>query len=236
MNAIEAAQAFLDKHFPECSTAFLAGSVMRGEATATSDLDIFMITSREGTPYRESFYEFGWPIEAFVHSSASYQEFLLSNIKRRRPSLPMMCVEGTILRDSDGLAQSITEEARMLLGQGPKPLSPREIIDFRYRITDLLDDFVGSEKLGESYFVANNLAEEATNLILGYHRQWIGHGKWVPRALSRFDPNLAQQLTTVLKNFYQRGEKEGLISYANHALNLVGGRLFEGYSAGRSDS
>ena len=67
-------------------------------------------------------------------------------------------------------------------------------------------------------------------------RQWIGHGKWVSRALSRFDPNLIQQLTVALENFYQRGEKEGLISYANQALNLVGGRLFEGYSAGKGDS
>ena len=236
MNAIEAAKAFLDKHFPECSTAFLAGSVLRGEATTTSDLDIFIITSREGTPYRESFYEFGWPIEAFVHSSTSYQEFFLSNIKRRRPSLPTMCVEGIILRDSNHLAQSITDEARLHLERGPEPLSPREIIDFRYRVTDLLDDFVGSEKLGESYFVANNLAVEATNLILCYHRQWIGYGKWVLRALNKFDPKLVQQLTTALENFYQRGEKEGLINFANQALDLVGGRLFAGYSAGKGDS
>ncbi len=233
MNAIEAAQAFLIKHFPECSTAFLAGSILRGEATATSDLDIVIVTSREGTPYRESFYEFGWPIEAFVHSSTSYQEFFLSDIKRRHPSLPTMCAEGIILRNTNGLGQSITEEAQMLLRQGPEPLSPREIIDFRYRITDLLDDFVGSEKLGESFFVANNLAVVATNLILGYHCRWIGHGKWVLRALRKFNPDLAQHLTGALENFYQRGEKEGLISFVNQALDLVGGRLFEGYSAGK---
>ena len=72
--------------------------------------------------------------------------------------------------------------------------------------------------------------------MLGYHRRWIGHGKWVLRALRRFDPGLAQQLQVALENFYQRGEKEGLVSFANQALDLVGGRLFEGYSAGKGDS
>ena len=235
MNAIEAAQAFLAKHFPECSTAILAGSVMRGEATATSDLDIVIITTREDTPYRESFYEFGWPIEAFVHSATSYREFFFSDIKDATPSLPTMCVEGIILRDSEGLAQSIKKEARMLLEKGPEPLSPKEIIEFRYRITDWLDDFVGSEKLAESYFIANNLAVAATNLILSYHHRWIGHGKWVLRALNKFDPHLAEQLTVALENFYQRSEKEGLINYANQALDLVGGRLFEGYSSRKGD-
>jgi hypothetical protein len=233
MQAIEAGQAFIDKYFPECLAAFLAGSVIRGKATSTSDLDIVIITNREGTPYRESFFEFGWPIEAFVNNSSSYRDFFFSNIKRRRPSLPMMCVEGIILRDADGLAQSIKAEAQMLLEHGPEPLSQREIIDLRYEITDLLDDFVGSEKLGESFFVANDLAVAATNLILGYHRRWIGRGKWVLRALREFDPHLAQQLALALENFYQRGEKESLINFAKQALQLVGGRLFEGYSAGK---
>lgn len=40
MNAIAAANQFIELRFPSCQAASLAGSVVRGEATNTSDLDI----------------------------------------------------------------------------------------------------------------------------------------------------------------------------------------------------
>lgn len=81
MDALAAARAFIDQHFPECTAAFLAGSTLRGEATATSDLDIVIITTREGTPYRESFIAFGWPIEVFVHDNNLYRVYFASDVK-----------------------------------------------------------------------------------------------------------------------------------------------------------
>ena len=42
-------------------------------------------------------------------------------------------------------------------------------------------------------------------------------------------------IVAALENFYQRGEKEDLISFTNQALDLVGGRLFEGYSSRKGD-
>jgi len=42
MEGQDAARAFVAKHFPDCLAAVLFGSVARGEATATSDLDIIM--------------------------------------------------------------------------------------------------------------------------------------------------------------------------------------------------
>jgi DHA1 family tetracycline resistance protein-like MFS transporter len=44
LDAIEAATNFVAQTFPTCDAAFLAGSVVRGEATATSDLDIVIVT------------------------------------------------------------------------------------------------------------------------------------------------------------------------------------------------
>lgn len=39
---LEAAQRFISTQFPRCQAALLAGSVGRGQATATSDLDIIL--------------------------------------------------------------------------------------------------------------------------------------------------------------------------------------------------
>src|SRR5262245_37079299 len=87
MEAIEAARAFVQDHFPESLAAFLGGSVVRDQATPTSDLDIVIITTREDAPYRQSLLAHGWPIEVFVHSHLSYQDYFASDAARRRPTL-----------------------------------------------------------------------------------------------------------------------------------------------------
>lgn len=230
MEAIEAAKNFVAQVFPFCDAAFLGGSVVRGDATATSDLDIVIVTRETQKAYRQSLSAFGWPIEAFVNTPASYRAFFASDAQRRRPSLPRMCAEGIILIDRNGSAQRIQQEAQALLDQGPEPLSTAEMMQLRYQLTDSLDDFAGSVRPGESFFLAATVAGLATELILGYHCQWIGKGKWVLRALHAFDAHLAQRLADALESFSQRGEKDPLMVFAQDALQLVGGRLFDGYS------
>ena len=231
MDAIEAAKNFVAQAFPTCDAAFLGGSVVRGEATATSDLDIVIVTRETQVAYRQSLYASGWPVEAFVHTPTSYSAFFASDVQRRRPSLPHMCAEGFILLDRSGSAQRIKQEAQALLDQGPEPLSTAEVTQMRYQLTDHLDDFAGSVRPTESFFIATMVAELATELILGYHRQWIGKGKWVLRALHAFDAHLAQRLNDALESFFHREEKDQLIVFAQDALQLVGGRLFDGYSS-----
>ncbi|HER2162506.1 TPA: nucleotidyltransferase domain-containing protein [Streptococcus pyogenes] len=60
------------KHFPNCQGALLAGSVVRGEATETSDLDIVVFDKNLSSPYRESLIAFSWAIEVFVNNLTSY--------------------------------------------------------------------------------------------------------------------------------------------------------------------
>lgn len=229
MKPIDAASAFIEERFPECSAAFVGGSVIRGEGTATSDLDIVVITERPEAPYRESVREFGWPIEAFVHTQESLRHYFKKDVDARRPALPRMCREGIVLRDSDGLAQRIQEEANDLIERGPEALTASDIEQRRYAVTDLLDDFVGCANLEEGVFIANDLAVAATDLLLLRHRQWIGRGKWVPRRLKHLDPKLADQLVNALRAYYQSEAKGDLIRFAEQTLDLVGGRLFEGY-------
>lgn len=79
MNAREAARKIVEQHFPSCTGAVLAGSVVRGKATNTSDLDIVIFDKKLPASYRTSFNSFGWPVEAFVHNSESYKFFFESD-------------------------------------------------------------------------------------------------------------------------------------------------------------
>lgn len=76
MKAMEAAKSIITSHFPNCDVALLGGSVARGEATKTSDLDIVIIDPSLSSCYRESFYSNGWPVEVFVHNFETYKTFL----------------------------------------------------------------------------------------------------------------------------------------------------------------
>jgi predicted nucleotidyltransferase len=235
MDSLDAARAIVAERYDGCDVALLAGSVVRGQATATSDLDIVIVDARLAVPYRESFVAHGWPVEAFVNTPESYRRFFASDAERRTPSLPAMCAEGVVLRDRDGLAERIKMEARDWLARGPAPLSAREIRDARYALTDRLDDFIGATRRDEGMFAAHALATLAAEFVLAAHRAWSGRGKWLIRALRRFDPETAERLATALEAYYRGERKDELIAFVDDALAPFGGRLFVGYSTGKDE-
>lgn len=226
---VEAAQAFVDQRFPDARVALVASSVLRGEGTETSDLDIFVVATRPDAPYRASYREQGWPIEVFVHTADSWRDYFAQDRERRRPTLLMMCRESVVLRDHAGLAARIKAEASELLDQGPPALSAAEVEDYRYAVTDLVDDFVGCVQRDEGILIAHDLAVAAADLILAWHHQWTGQGKWLLRALRRLDPELAYRLSASLLAYAEHGDKAPLLHFADEALRPAGGRLFEGY-------
>ncbi|MEC0014847.1 nucleotidyltransferase domain-containing protein, partial [Bacillus cereus] len=59
MKAIDAAQNIITLQFSNCDVALLGGSVVRGEATKTSDLDIVIVDQSLTSCYRDSFYSNG---------------------------------------------------------------------------------------------------------------------------------------------------------------------------------
>lgn len=228
LDAVAAALAVVERECPTCLAAFLAGSVVRGEATASSDLDIMVIVPEGSPTYRESFRAFDWPVELFVHTPSAHRQFAATDAARRRPSTSMMDCEGIILRDVDGLASQLKREACALLEQGPPPLAAAELAQARYTVSDLMDDLVEA-RADEAFFIAAHLVEASANLILDCHRRWRGSGKWAPRMVRRLDPALATRLAEALSAFYTAGDKSTLMDFAADALTLAGGRLWEGF-------
>lgn len=228
----KAAKLFTLNHFPHCHGALLAGSVVRGEATETSDLDIVIFDKNLKSAYRESVIEFGWNIEVFVHNFTSYKEFFKSDCERARPSLPKMVSEGIILRDS-GIMEHIKKEANDLLEKGPEEWSAETIRMKRYFITDALDDFIGCTMRAEEIFIANTLAELVSEFILRTNRKWIGTSKWVIRSLRNHDEKFANRFVDAFDTFYKTGDKNKVIVMVDDILQPYGGRLFQGFSLGK---
>lgn len=129
LDPVEAAKQFINRHFPFCQGALLAGSVVRGEVTETSDLDLVVFDNKLDSAYRESLFEMDWPIEVFVHNLTSYKEFFQADCRRARPSLPRMVSEGIVIKDT-GIMESIKLEARQILDNGPEKWSNDTIAHF----------------------------------------------------------------------------------------------------------
>ncbi|KRG11499.1 nucleotidyltransferase domain-containing protein [Lederbergia galactosidilytica] len=227
-----AAQLVIEKRFPDCQAALLAGSVVRGEATSTSDLDIVIFEQKLTSSYRESFIDFGWYIECFVHNLSSYKKFFESDCKSAKPSMPKMVSEGIVLRGAP-IIKTIKKEANDLLKKGPDKWSKETIDMKRYFLTDVLDDFKGCSKREEAIFLVNTLAELTIEFILRMNRQWIGSSKWTIRALKNFDEDLAKDFILALETFYQKNEKGKIIQFVEEAIAPYGGLLFAGFSMGK---
>jgi hypothetical protein len=233
ISARQAAIKFVESYFPNCEVAYLAGSVVRGEETESSDLDIIIIDSSVGESYRQSLTEFDWPIEVFVHNMFTYKNFFKENIDRARPSLPQMCAEGIILRDT-GHASRIKNEALQLLKAGPTPWRSIEIERARYHLTDLLNDLEGSTNGIEDLFVVSKLADLTHEFVLRVNGHWIGEGKWIIRALKEYNEDFAARFAEVFDLYYSSREKAGVIHFVDEIIAPYGGRLFEGYSSSHS--
>ncbi|MDF2608436.1 MAG: nucleotidyltransferase [Bacillales bacterium] len=232
LEAIEAAKNFINKYFPDCQGALLAGSVTRGEATETSDLDIVIFHKDIPSAYRESLIESGWPIEVFVHNFTSYLEYFESDCKRARPSLPRMVSEGLVLKD-ENILDNIKSEAQEFLNKGPEVWTDNTIILKRYFITDVLEDFIGCTNRSEGIFVANSLAELVSEFVLRTNRKWTGTSKWALRSLKQYDLEFAEKFVYAFDEYYKNNKKCAVINLVDDVLQPYGGRMFEGFSLGK---
>ena len=225
---IEAANKFVEYYFPKAQASMLAGSVAREEHNDKSDLDIIVITDEVETPFRQSYVEFGWNIEAFVFNNKNYMDFFEKDARRKRPSLPNMVIESIVLKD-DQIIKIMKKQAKSLLQKGPEKLSENEIRDFRYEITNLLDDLEGETDYFKNLFIVSELVEKLKQFTLLVNGYWDSKGKYNVKSLNNFDEQIAGIFLMAMEEYYKNENKDVLISLSNDILNIQGGKLFEGY-------
>ncbi len=227
-DAVTVAVNYINDSFPTAYCAILGGSVVRGEGTDNSDLDIFVCGDFNEAPYRKSVIYQEWPIEVFVHDKVSYLEFYSIDALEGRATLPRIISEGRVIKDN-GMAAQIKDEANQVLLKGPFPWTEKELTIKRYFLTDLLDDFEGCKKREEGIYIAGKLAEVCHEFLLRTNNCWTGHSKWIPRAMKKFNSEEAAALTRALDAYYLKNDKQPLIHYTDRVLAEHGGRLFNGF-------
>lgn len=227
---IATARHALSERFPEAELAFLAGSVVRGEATATSDLDLVVVFSQLERAYRISFTLDTWPIEAFVHDPETLHYFMAEFDRPSGvPSMPAMVTEGIVVPGETALSARLKQQAAEVLKAGPPPLDARELDKRRYFISDLADDLVAPRSAAEARATGTRLYGILADFALRAAGEWSATGKSIPRRLRAVDGELAGRFDAAFEALFANNDANPVIELVDRVLKPYGGRLRDGF-------
>lgn len=230
--AVQAAREFVAEHFPDCAAAVLFGSFAHGDPAENSDLDLLIIERGRIRRYQRHFRERDWFIDVTALSLRLCTKRLLrknSCWHHRDPDFPLLiaCARGTELKDDRGIIRELRHAAKLVLENGPVPLTAQEISNYRWLITEGLEDFVDAEDRAEAWFTAFQTVIETSRFLLGYNRQWtLEDPRWVYRNIRNYDHVLARELLDGLERYSRSDDRAQLARPVESILNLAGGKLY----------
>jgi predicted nucleotidyltransferase len=179
---------------PEILAVIVAGSIIRGEGAATSDLD-FWIPVNSDYRQRKSFLVGDVPVEIFMNPPEQILNYIASGDYH---AMAMM---------GDGLLLWVREESRELIirlrkwcragyALGPPALGEEARKARRYAIIDQLQDAhdILRTDPAMSSLLMGRVVEQALNLYYAERRIWLPKGKRLLADLRARDPELAVRL------------------------------------------
>ena len=232
----EAAQGIFRERYEGARVLFLGGSVMRGEATPASDLDVVVVYERLPNAYREAFVYGGWPVEAFVHDAGTLEEFFEVDRRRGLPSLMSMVWEGSQVPGASEFSEGLRRRARELLDAGPPPWDEEELTLRRYRLTDWVDDMRFPRSSEELVATGAWLYQDAAEFYFRTRGLWSAHSKTIPRRLREADAGFAERFLRAFDALFAEKRPDAAVALVAELLEPFGGFLFEGFrkEAGKS--
>jgi hypothetical protein len=209
---------------------FVAGSVVRGEASTYSDLDLVVLYPHVEAASRDSFTHLSWPVEAFIHDVDTIRYFFdVIDKDLGRPTLAEMISEGHEMPGPTPNTERLKQLARATLSEGPPALTEAEIQDRRYHISEMIDDIREPRSRQELIASATLIYNDLADYYFRTRRSWTGSGKSVLKRMKRVDPAMARRFSEAFDTLFVGGEAVKVIELASEILAPNGGFLFEGY-------
>lgn len=205
---------------PEVRVVQLFGSVHRGTPHAGSDIDMYVLTSRNSFRRIAELHN-GVCMEAILGPVKDFQRVLLSR--------DLMAVQsfahGSTLLDRDGVAPELVALARRLDKEGPVSMKPRVQVQTQALLARALQKL---ERLPPESAEARMIASEAVRTVIHafflYHRIWLRNLASRLPAIEEKDPHLGKLLIT----YYAEGQTpEQARAIVSVMLEQLGGPLIE---------
>ncbi|MES2442198.1 MAG: nucleotidyltransferase domain-containing protein [Pseudomonadota bacterium] len=226
--ALAIARAVIESRYPGAAFAFAAGSILRGEGTLHSDIDLVVVFDRLEVARRESFLFEGVPVEAFVHDEETLAWAVNSSAARGRPGFPALIAEATLLGRAPERGERVRHAVAAMLAKGPPPMAPAQVDAMRYAITEFTNDLRGERTPAEALAIGIMLYPPLVELALRGRGKWNATGKWVPRSLAEADDALAGDFDRAFRALFATGACEAVIALVERELAPHGGPRFDG--------
>jgi hypothetical protein len=223
------AQEIAQARYPDAALVLLAGSVVRGQDTIHSDLDLVVIYHQLPQARRESFRFAGWPVEAFINDPETLAYFAEElDLKSAEPIMLTMISEGILIAGDAQLAQTLKARADQWLKRGPAVLSAAEIDRLRYVLTDTLDDIRAPKSREQLMASGCVLYRQVADCFFRTRGTWCARGKSIPRKMQEADAGFAREFQVAFDELFQ-GHGAKAVLLVETLLAPLGGTLFEGY-------
>ena len=239
---IDAAKALVQREllprWPGARVAIIGGSIARGEATPTSDIDLLLVFDRVDRAWRDTLKVGAQTVELFGHDPATF-DYFCREIDRPDGRMPLanMVVDGvSLLQEPPGAGAAaawLRAHAQALLDLGPPALAPAMLASRRYEITTLLEDLLDTTAPDELLATAVKLYDTLAGFALRAAGAWTGVGKHLARRLRAADPALAADLVAAMGLLgAEPATAKALFDTAvQRTLSPYGGPLLEGFTA-----
>jgi len=225
----EAARGVWRERYAGARVLFLAGSVMRGEATPASDLDVVVVYESLPNAYREAFVHAGWPVEAFVHDPETLEHFFGLDLRRGLPAMLSMVCEGVEIPEAGEFSGRLKRRARKLYEAGPPPWDEAELTLMRFRLSDWVDDMRFPRSPEELLATGAYLYQDAADFYFRTRGLWGAHSKTIPRRLRQTDLAFAERFLDAFDALFAGKRNEPVIALVEELLAPFGGLLFDGF-------
>ncbi len=232
--AIALVRTKLLPRWPHATAAIIGGSIARGEATPTSDIDLLLLFERVDRAWRNTLKVDGQTVELFGHDPATF-DYFCRRIDAPNGTMPlaMMVIDGVAVLPPNLTFDALCKYARQLYAAGPPAWDGATLAARRYAITTLVEDLQDSERPGETLAIAVKLYDTLATFALRAGGHWTGTGKHLARRLAAAMPDLAAALEEGMGRLAAdpAGAKAVLAEAARRALAPHGSWLLEGFHA-----
>lgn len=218
--------------WPDAVVAIIGGSIARGEATPTSDIDLLLLFEHVDHAWRDTLKVGTQTVELFGHDLATFDYFcrVVDGPGGRMP-LAAMVIDGVSVLPDSALLQRLLRHAHALYEAGPPALTAEAIARQRYAITNLLEDLTDSTAPDETLAIAVHLYGALAEFALRAAGTWSGHGRHLARRLKAAAPVLAADLLAGMALLATQPEvaKATFDRAVRATLAPHGGLLLEGF-------
>lgn len=197
---------------------FAAGSILRGQGGATSDIDLYVIHL---APFRQRLQRryAGVPFEIFVNPPAQVRRYFAEERSKRQPVTAHMVATGFVVLDTDPVVSELRREAAQELAQPPAVDLAAQTMS-RYLIVDMLDNV--RDVIDEDPALADLLLSRVTSQLVEW--RLAASGGWLPRSKEtlsvyrRIDPDGAVILHQILAASTAQDRLPAVAALARHTL------------------